>query len=237
MRTKKTLAAAMVFGTVLVSGCRIESDKHGAGDDVKIATPFGGLHVKTDDSAVLEGIGLPAYPGAELVKKDKSDGAADVNLSFGQFQLRIGGEVLRAIGARAAALRIGMNNLTQPLLLAGGVVCLGGHLRQPLAHLDGIGHRRGVLGNLSLQHRNGLYLVAGLAIQIRRSRKCLAAHGLFLGRIAGDMFELCRGIAGPVRFGVCHRQLAGDILSVRRRILLAVRRQYGDGLVPLLLID
>ena len=35
------------------------------------------------------GLGLPVYPGAELVKKDKNNGAADVNMSFGSFQLRV----------------------------------------------------------------------------------------------------------------------------------------------------
>jgi hypothetical protein len=35
-------------------------------------------------------MGLPPYPGAEIVKKkDKDNGAADVNLSFGNFQLRV----------------------------------------------------------------------------------------------------------------------------------------------------
>jgi hypothetical protein len=71
-----------------VSGCRIESDKHGDNDNVKIATPFGGMSVKTNDAAV-DGLGLPVYPGAELVKKDKNNGAADVNMSFGSFQLRV----------------------------------------------------------------------------------------------------------------------------------------------------
>jgi hypothetical protein len=90
MQKNQVLATALIFGIVLVSGCRVESDKHGDSDDVKIATPFGGVRVKTNDAAVLEGIGLPAYPGAELVKKkDKSDGAADINLSFGKFQLRV----------------------------------------------------------------------------------------------------------------------------------------------------
>ena len=31
--------------------------------------------MKTNDAAVVEGIGLPVYPGAELVKKDKNNGA------------------------------------------------------------------------------------------------------------------------------------------------------------------
>jgi hypothetical protein len=89
MRTKQMLAAAMMVGIVTVSGCRVESDKHGDSDNVKIATPFGRVQVKTNSAAVLEGTGLPEYPGAELVKKDKDNGAADVNLSFGKFQLRV----------------------------------------------------------------------------------------------------------------------------------------------------
>src|SRR5271163_1797817 len=90
MWTKQTVAVVvMITGTALMSGCRIESDKHGDNDNVKIATPFGGMTVKTNDAAVVEGLGLPVYPGAELVKKDQNNGAADVNLSFGSFQLRV----------------------------------------------------------------------------------------------------------------------------------------------------
>ena len=75
---------------ILLSGCKVRSGEHGHGDDVQVATPFGGLHVKTDDS-VQASVGLPLYPGAEAVKKgDGGDnGAADVNLSFGRFQLRV----------------------------------------------------------------------------------------------------------------------------------------------------
>jgi hypothetical protein len=84
------VAAVVVLGLLVVSGCRIESDKHGDNDNVKIATPFGGVQVKTNDAAVVDGIGLPVYPGAELVKKKKNnDGAADINMSFGSFQLRV----------------------------------------------------------------------------------------------------------------------------------------------------
>src|SRR5580692_1814231 len=90
MRTNRTAVVAMMIATTaLMSGCRIESDKHGDNDNVKIATPFGGMSVKTNDAAVVEGLGLPVYPGAELVKKDKNNGAADVNMSFGSFQLRV----------------------------------------------------------------------------------------------------------------------------------------------------
>jgi hypothetical protein len=90
MRNDKTVVmATMITAMALMSGCRIESDKKNGNDNVKIATPFGGMTVKTNDAAVVDGLGLPVYPGAELVKKDKNNGAADVNMSFGSFQLRV----------------------------------------------------------------------------------------------------------------------------------------------------
>jgi hypothetical protein len=90
MQMKQTIAAGVMLTVALTCGCRVESDKHGDSDNVKIATPFGGMQVKTNEAAVLEEIGLPAYPGAELVKKkDKDSGSADVNFSFGDFKLRV----------------------------------------------------------------------------------------------------------------------------------------------------
>ncbi|HEX4577147.1 MAG TPA: hypothetical protein VH117_07325 [Edaphobacter sp.] len=90
MRNNQAVAVAIMIGAVaLMSGCRIESDKKNGNDNVKIATPFGGMTVKTNDAVVADGLGLPVYPGAELVKKDKNNGAADVNMSFGSFQLRV----------------------------------------------------------------------------------------------------------------------------------------------------
>lgn len=89
MRVTQMTAAVAIVGTVLMSGCRVESSKQNGNDNVRIATPFGGMQVKTNDSTVLEGMGLPAYPGATLVKKDNDHGAADVNMSFGSFHLRV----------------------------------------------------------------------------------------------------------------------------------------------------
>jgi hypothetical protein len=90
MRNNQTaVLVMMITATAMMSGCRIESDKRNGNDNVKIATPFGGMTVKTNDAVVTEGLGLPVYPGAELVKKDKNNGAADVNMSFGSFQLRV----------------------------------------------------------------------------------------------------------------------------------------------------
>jgi hypothetical protein len=85
----KAVLSAVVTGMTMIGGCRIDSSKQGDHENVKIATPFGGVQVKTNDASVEQGLGLPVYPGAELVKKDKDKGSADVNLSFGKFQLRV----------------------------------------------------------------------------------------------------------------------------------------------------
>ncbi len=93
-----------------VTGCRIDSDKSGDSNNVKIATPFGGMQVKTNDSDVLAGIGLPPYPGATLVKNNKKengkeeDGAADVNMSFGSFQLKVKAASYRTPDSREQVL-------------------------------------------------------------------------------------------------------------------------------------
>ena len=95
MRRKALTAASLVLAIVGTIGCRVESKKSGSGngDDVKIATPFGGMSVKTDDSSIAQSTGLPTYPGAVItVKKNKDDhhdGSADINMSFGSFQLRV----------------------------------------------------------------------------------------------------------------------------------------------------
>jgi len=93
MRTKQKMRVAGVvvagLAAALLAGCRVQSDKHGDSDNVKISTPFGGMQVKTNDAAAVEGIGLPMYPGAQRVRKDKDDGSADVNMNFGSFQLRV----------------------------------------------------------------------------------------------------------------------------------------------------
>jgi hypothetical protein len=92
MANWKALLAGSAIGLgLLTTGCRIDTHKNGNKDDVKIATPFGGLSVKTDEDVVKEGVGLTVYPGATLVKKNgnKDQDAADVNIGFGGFRLRV----------------------------------------------------------------------------------------------------------------------------------------------------
>jgi hypothetical protein len=81
----------LFLGTLLaVSGCHISVDKGNNGEDknVKIDTPLGGLHVRADQTSAAD-LGLPAYPGAQIVADHDGDKSADVHLGFGQFQLRV----------------------------------------------------------------------------------------------------------------------------------------------------
>ena len=75
-----------------VAGCRVEEHKgaNGNAEKVNVETPLGGMHINTDAPGVAAKVGIPVYPGATEVKKDKEDsGSADVNFSFGDFRLRV----------------------------------------------------------------------------------------------------------------------------------------------------
>ncbi len=96
------LRPILLVGSLLLAqpiiGCQIEKHEHGKGDDVKIGTPFGSMQVQTDEAAALRGLGLTPYPGAKQVHKEGgNDGAANVNMSFGDFKL----------GVRAVELQTG----------------------------------------------------------------------------------------------------------------------------------
>jgi hypothetical protein len=84
-------SVALSLSFVALTGCMVSTQKNGSGDkDVALTTPLGGMSVKTDSSAVQAKIGLPLYPGAVLEhKKSDDNGAADVNMSFGAFHLRV----------------------------------------------------------------------------------------------------------------------------------------------------
>ncbi|WP_158942085.1 hypothetical protein [Granulicella sp. S190] len=46
-----------------------------------VATPFGGIEIKTNDTVVAQGLGLPAYPDAELQENEGDyNGDADVDM-------------------------------------------------------------------------------------------------------------------------------------------------------------
>src|ERR1700748_3286322 len=64
---KAGLIASYLLTVLLVGaiGCKVKVDKSGDGDNVKIATPFGGIAVKKDQTSAAD-LGLPAYPGAVM---------------------------------------------------------------------------------------------------------------------------------------------------------------------------
>ena len=92
-----------------VAGCRIHGDKGANGEDnsVKVDIPglhvavkgangednsvqvdIPGIHVNTDQTTAAD-LGLPAYPGAEIVKDSENDKSADIHMGFGEWELRV----------------------------------------------------------------------------------------------------------------------------------------------------
>jgi hypothetical protein len=79
---------ALVAG---ITGCfRVHVDKDANGEDknVQVDTPFGGVHVNTDQTSAAD-LGLPVYPGAQQIKGDDEHKSADVHLGFGGWELRV----------------------------------------------------------------------------------------------------------------------------------------------------
>ena len=89
MRKAMMLLAGLGLASGL-AGCRIHTEKGANGDDkkVQVDTPFGGIHVNTDQTTAAE-MGLPIYPGAAVVKDGDKHKSADVHLGFGQWELRV----------------------------------------------------------------------------------------------------------------------------------------------------
>ena len=85
-----SLSAVGLALTAGVAGCRINVDKDSNGQEktVQVDTPFGGVHVNTDQVSASD-LGLPVYPGAEPVRGDDKHKSADVHLGFGEWQMRV----------------------------------------------------------------------------------------------------------------------------------------------------
>ena len=84
-------ALALVLMAVAgLSGCRVHVDKDAKGQEktVQVDTPFGGVHVNTDQTSAAD-LGLPVYPGAKPIRGDDKHKSADVHLGFGDWQLRV----------------------------------------------------------------------------------------------------------------------------------------------------
>ena len=87
-------SAALLAGLALAAGTtgcfRVHVDKDANGEDknVQVDTPFGGVHVNTNQTSAAD-LGLPAYPGAKLIADDDKHKSADVHLGFGEWELRV----------------------------------------------------------------------------------------------------------------------------------------------------
>jgi hypothetical protein len=81
---------AIVAVAAFVAGCRVHVEKGANGEDknVQVDTPFGGVHVNTDQTTAAD-LGLPVYPGAQVVADSDKDKSADIRMGFGEWQMRI----------------------------------------------------------------------------------------------------------------------------------------------------
>ena len=92
-----TLAAvsAATLSLCLLAGCHVSSNKNGQNNNVDVQSPFGSMHIKTNDNVDTTAIGITAYPGATPWKNDAGEnknndnGSADINMSFGDFHLGV----------------------------------------------------------------------------------------------------------------------------------------------------
>lgn len=86
----RVVVVSLALVTLLsASGCHVSSHSKNGKDDVSINTPLGGFSVQTDPGTVLQQVGLPPYPGAVPVNENRDKNSADVNLSFGNFHMRV----------------------------------------------------------------------------------------------------------------------------------------------------
>ncbi len=91
MRTN-SLSLAVIASLFILSACSVNVNKKGEDGEKKvdIETPMGGLHV--NEGADVRDVGLSVYPGAKPKPKgdgDSDEKSANVNLSFGNFGLKV----------------------------------------------------------------------------------------------------------------------------------------------------
>jgi len=89
-RSRIWVAAGLALTIAGIQGCRVRVDKDSNGQEktVQVDTPFGGVHVNTDQITASD-LGLPVYPGAEQVRDHDKHKSADVHMGFGEWQMRV----------------------------------------------------------------------------------------------------------------------------------------------------
>ena len=90
LRDVTALLAGLAFVAAMTGCFRVHVDKDANGEDknVQVDTPFGGVHVNTNQTSAAD-LGLPPYPGAHQVADDDQHKSADVHLGFGEWELRV----------------------------------------------------------------------------------------------------------------------------------------------------
>jgi len=100
MRALQTISALLLFA--LLAGCHVSSNENGKNGDVDLKSPFGSLHVKTNDNVDTAAIGLSTYPGSTAWQDDadelkhRDNHSADINMSFGDFHLGVKATAFRS---------------------------------------------------------------------------------------------------------------------------------------------
>lgn len=89
IRSAAVLAAGLALAAGM-TGCRVHVEKDANGEDknVQVDTPFGGVHVNTNQTTAAD-LGLPVYPGALAVTDDDKHKSADVHMGFGEWEMRV----------------------------------------------------------------------------------------------------------------------------------------------------
>jgi hypothetical protein len=94
MQNRMRRITGLLAGLLLVAGIagcfRVHVDKDANGEDknVQVDTPFGGVHVNTNQTSASD-LGLPVYPGSKQMADDDKHKSADVHLGFGEWELRV----------------------------------------------------------------------------------------------------------------------------------------------------
>jgi hypothetical protein len=136
-RTATGALAALALSAAITGCFRVHVDKDSKGEDknVQVDTPFGGVHVNTNQTSASD-LGLPVYPGAQQVAGDDKHKSADVHLGFGDWELRV-----RAVSYGTADKQDQVSAFyKQALARYGTVVTCQGHtpVGTPTATNDGL---------------------------------------------------------------------------------------------------
>ncbi len=165
---KGTAVGLSLLAVVLsgAAGCHVQVDKssNDGGDNVKIATPFGGISVNKDQTSPAE-LGLPAYPGSVLDTANDGNRSAKVDLGFGSWKLKVKMAHYSTADNRDQVLNFYRKALSE----YGGVIeCAGNKpVGQPVTTAEGLtcdhsDHSDGVQGSLQGNFNSGdLELKAG----------------------------------------------------------------------------